>query len=167
MFAVVCKCGKSYQLDEKFAGRSVRCRHCGETLLVPTPQDAATVPSSPAIEDGRSKRNPAGHKPAGHYENRAHYSVVRRLPRVAWVKTASLATSRLNRDVAIKELLEDVADSTESQRRFVAEAKITGQLEHPGVVPIYGLGSDEQGKPFLRNAIDRGADSETGDRRLP
>jgi len=54
----------------------------------------------------------------------------------------------LKRDVAIKELLDDSPDPAGSQRRFFAEAEITGQLEHPGVVPIYALGTDGQGKPF-------------------
>ncbi len=35
-----------------------------------------------------------------------------------------------------------------SLKRFVAEALITGKLEHPGIVPVYGLGNDPEGRPY-------------------
>ena len=40
------------------------------------------------------------------------------------------------------------AGGEQIQQRFFAEAQITGQLEHPGIVPVHELGRDEQGKPF-------------------
>src|SRR5262249_33919344 len=36
------------------------------------------------------------------------------------------------------------------------EAEITGRLEHPGVVPVYGLGCDAQGRPFYAMRFVRG-----------
>jgi serine/threonine-protein kinase len=45
----------------------------------------------------------------------------------------------LQRRVALKEIQEQYADDAGSQRRFLREAEITGNLEHPGVVPVYGL----------------------------
>lgn len=78
----------------------------------------------------------------------------------------------LNREVALKELLDRHADDKNSRARFLQEAEITGGLEHPGVVPIYGLGQYADGRPFyamrfirgesLRQEIDRfhaGADA--------
>jgi serine/threonine-protein kinase len=47
--------------------------------------------------------------------------------------------SRLGRDVALKELLPDRAGQPSIRERFLREAHITGQLEHPGIVPIYDL----------------------------
>ena len=53
----------------------------------------------------------------------------------------------LKRYVAIKEIAQ--ADSTFAEKRFQREAVITGRLEHPGIVPIYQLGSEENtGKSF-------------------
>ncbi len=54
----------------------------------------------------------------------------------------------LERQVALKELLDRHADHPETQARFIQEAKITGSLEHPGVVPIYGLGRTSTGRPY-------------------
>ena len=52
---------------------------------------------------------------------------------------------RLGRRVAVKRLRNN---SELGQRRFLAEAQITGQLEHPGVVPVHDLGKDEDGQTF-------------------
>jgi serine/threonine protein kinase len=45
----------------------------------------------------------------------------------------------LGRDVALKELRPDQADDPLIAARFVHEAQVTGQLEHPGIVPVYEL----------------------------
>jgi serine/threonine-protein kinase len=54
----------------------------------------------------------------------------------------------LHREVALKEIQRENADDPSSRRRFVAEAEITGNLEHPGIVPVYGLGVYADGRPF-------------------
>jgi hypothetical protein len=51
---------------------------------------------------------------------------------------------RLERDVALKELRPEFAGSPDVGRRFLVEARVTGRLEHPGIVPIYEL-VDEDG----------------------
>lgn len=45
----------------------------------------------------------------------------------------------INRDVAIKQIREDMAGNEQAVRRFRREAQITGQLEHPNIVPVYEL----------------------------
>src|SRR5690348_7791495 len=45
----------------------------------------------------------------------------------------------LQREVALKSIKPDRAEDPDCQRRFLLEAAITGRLEHPGVVPVYGL----------------------------
>ncbi len=54
----------------------------------------------------------------------------------------------LERRIAAKELLPDTLDSPAMVARFVDEARITSQLEHPGIVPIYDLGTKPDGCPF-------------------
>jgi tRNA A-37 threonylcarbamoyl transferase component Bud32 len=52
----------------------------------------------------------------------------------------------LNRSVALKRIQEQYAHDPASRRRFLREAEVTGRLEHPGVVPVYGLGRDGEGR---------------------
>jgi serine/threonine-protein kinase len=54
----------------------------------------------------------------------------------------------LGREVALKEILPRHATNTDLRSRFVLEAEIAGNLEHPGIVPVYGLGTDTDGRPF-------------------
>jgi eukaryotic-like serine/threonine-protein kinase len=73
--------------------------------------------------------------------------------------------AELHREVALKQILERHADDPVSRQRFVLEAEITGGLEHPGVVPVYGLGTYADGRPYyamrfingdsLKDAIER------------
>ncbi|HVC95937.1 MAG TPA: protein kinase [Pirellulales bacterium] len=62
----------------------------------------------------------------------------------------------LHREVALKEIQERYADNTESRSRFLLEAEITGGLEHPGIVPVYGLGVYADGRPFYAMRFIRG-----------
>ncbi len=58
--------------------------------------------------------------------------------------------SGLDRDVAVKILHERRSSSVEAARRdFLAEATVLGQLEHPNVVPVHGLGTTGQGALFV------------------
>jgi len=57
------------------------------------------------------------------------------------------ADTELDREVALKQLPIDVAFDPEGQARFVREARITGRLQHPGIVPVYGLVHDSFGRP--------------------
>jgi serine/threonine protein kinase/Leucine-rich repeat (LRR) protein len=50
------------------------------------------------------------------------------------------------REVAMKRMLSD--PSPAEAARFVAEARVTGQLEHPNIVPVHELGVDGEGQPF-------------------
>jgi len=54
----------------------------------------------------------------------------------------------LGRHVALKEIRREHSDNAHSRSRFVLEAEINGNLEHPGIVPVYGLGTYDDGRPF-------------------
>ena len=65
--------------------------------------------------------------------------------------------AELNREVALKQILDDQADDPVTRRRFLLEGEITGRLEHPGVVPVYGLGTDGRGRPFYAMRFVKGS----------
>src|SRR5262249_43861832 len=62
----------------------------------------------------------------------------------------------LHREVALKQILDRHADDPTSRARFLREAEVTGGLEHPGIVPVYGLGTDADGRPYYAMRFIRG-----------
>jgi serine/threonine protein kinase len=85
--------------------------------------------------------------------------------------------AELNREVALKFLKSERTRDADSRRRFLQEAEVTGRLEHPGVVPIYALGTDSSGSPCyamrfvrgetLQDAIDAFHTAQDGGREGP
>jgi serine/threonine-protein kinase len=71
-------------------------------------------------------------------------------------KVSLAVDEQLHREVALKEIQEWHADNQDSRSRFLLEAEITGGLEHPGIVPVYGLGYDELGRPFYAMRFIKG-----------
>jgi serine/threonine protein kinase len=61
----------------------------------------------------------------------------------------------LGRDLAVKVLLEKYLDRPEVARRFIEEAQIGGQLQHPGVVPVYDIGRFGD-RPFFTMKLVKG-----------
>ena len=62
----------------------------------------------------------------------------------------------LRREVALKQIQREFATQQQSRMRFLLEAEITGNLEHPGIVPVYGLGSHPDGRPYYAMRFIRG-----------
>lgn len=55
---------------------------------------------------------------------------------------------QLDREVAIKQIRPQWNGHEEANARFLREAEITGRLEHPGIVPVYAMGTWKDGRPF-------------------
>ena len=64
--------------------------------------------------------------------------------------------TELDRSIALKEIRDTAAHDAGYRARFLAEAEITGKLEHPGIIPIYGLGTYADGRPFYAMRLIRG-----------
>jgi tRNA A-37 threonylcarbamoyl transferase component Bud32 len=62
----------------------------------------------------------------------------------------------LNRIVAVKRIRPEVAQNKAMMRRFYTEAQITGQLDHPAIVPIHGLVHGEDGSLAYAMKLVRG-----------
>jgi len=63
---------------------------------------------------------------------------------------------QINRDVALKQIRGDRRQDVLSESKFMLEAEITGQLEHPGIVPVYAIGVDSDGAPYYAMRFIRG-----------
>ena len=62
----------------------------------------------------------------------------------------------IGRDLAVKVLLDGHAGNPDLVRRFIEEAQIGGQLQHPGVVPIYDVGTFADRRPFFTMKLVKG-----------
>ncbi len=62
----------------------------------------------------------------------------------------------LNRRVAIKKLAPQLVKAPASVHAFIEEARLTGSLDHPNIVPVYELGQDEDGHPYFAMRVLEG-----------
>jgi serine/threonine-protein kinase len=62
----------------------------------------------------------------------------------------------IGRDVAVKMLRAEHAGRPSMVQRFVEEAQITGQLQHPGILPVYELGLSDERRPFFTMKLIKG-----------
>lgn len=63
--------------------------------------------------------------------------------------------TRIGRQVAQKKLRGELRGAA-ARARFLREARVQGQLEHPSIVPVYDLGVDERGSTFFTMKCIRG-----------
>src|SRR5262249_19248886 len=65
--------------------------------------------------------------------------------------------ARIGREVAVKQLRPDRELSPEEQSRFLREAQVQGQLEHPSIVPVYDIDRHPDGAAFftMRRVLGR------------
>lgn len=62
----------------------------------------------------------------------------------------------LGRELAVKVLLDEHTDKPTIIHRFIEEAQIGGQLQHPGIVPVYELGQFQDSRPFFSMKLVKG-----------
>jgi serine/threonine-protein kinase len=84
------------------------------------------------------------------------FKIVRLHDRGALGEVYVARDQQLHRVVALKRIQSGHADDRDKCARFVFEAEITGRLEHPGIVPVYGLGAYDDGRPFYAMRFIRG-----------
>jgi serine/threonine-protein kinase len=125
----------------------------------PRPQDpGATLDCSQTQQDpnprnGFDKQIPT----TGDRANRERYRFTKILGEGGLGRVWQATDCDLNRDVALKEIQPHLAESQVKIRRFMLEAQVTGQLEHPNIVPVYELSRRPQdGQPFYTMRYVRG-----------
>jgi len=78
----------------------------------------------------------------------ARYVLGRELGRGGAGRVVAALDREIGRVVAVKVLKAGTNADREEVRRFLEEARVAGQLEHPGIIPAYDLGALADGQPF-------------------
>jgi tRNA A-37 threonylcarbamoyl transferase component Bud32 len=114
-----------------------------------TPSPAFYPSILPPVNPSGAPLEPAA-AGAGRYEAR------RALGKGAMGEVRLCRDTRIGRDVAMKVIAVKYQTSAQARARFVREARVQGQLEHPAIVPVYDLGVDEGGAAFFTMKCLRG-----------
>ena len=85
----------------------------------------------------------------------SRYRAIREIARGGMGRVLRVRDETLDRDVAMKVSL-DLRSG--SRPRLVEEAHVTGELDHPGVVPVHDLGVDADGRSFFTMRLVEGRD---------
>jgi serine/threonine protein kinase len=113
--------------------------------------DEASPPSLPTPAPTPSARDTTDHEPAGELPwpppGGPRYRPQRLHAQGGLGEIHVAADAELGRTVALKRVRPDRLAEGGNRHRFLREAEITAWLEHPGIVPAYGLTPDEDGQP--------------------
>src|SRR5581483_3091163 len=101
------------------------------TLVLATPEDPTLQQTLAAGSGAMTQAPPAA--------ERARYVLLGRLGAGAMGEVHVAKDVELLRKVAFKRMLPEAARSPQIAARFFSEVQVTSQLDHPNVVPIYGL----------------------------
>lgn len=167
------KCGTKFSVLPEFAGRSTTCATCKDPLVVPSPEMTVAYVPSPGKLDGAlsslarldvpsqltlggaaagvSSLNHALEREGGHG---ARYVIENELARGGMGAVLRAIDCDIRREVAVKYLLDQ--SNAKNKIRFVEEAQITGQLEHPNIVPIHEIGVDSEKRLFFSMKMVKG-----------
>ena len=124
--------------DITVSGRDIGKRNVAGGSSVRS-SDSPTVKS--AVEAAESRR-------AQHVEYIGRFRIKREIARGRFGIVYEGVDERLGRPVAIKRAKPEVRDDVEQVRRFAQEAELASSLEHPGIVPIHEVGT-EDGELFI------------------
>ena len=161
---VTCQCGYQCQIPTEKSRQLFLCPHCGANLDAVVEQKK-TPPSTgghspapatlghPSTKHSQSSSESHVHPEGGHATpaptgSHGPYTIIRPHAQGSMGKISVAHDQNLDREVIIKELSDKAAKDVKAFRRFIEEAKITGRLEHPGIVPVHALGMDAKGHPF-------------------
>ena len=103
---------------------------------------------SPMVDPGRA----ADSVPRG----RANYQIMGEIARGGMGTILKGHDTDLGRDVAVKVLDDEMSKNPAVVQRFVEEAQIGGQLQHPGIVPVYELGLMADDRPYFTMKLIKG-----------
>jgi serine/threonine-protein kinase len=95
------------------------------------------------------------------------YDIVRPLGKGAMGQVYLARDTMLDRDVALKVMVAQIADDPELKQRFEREAKAVAKMTHPNVVTVFDLGNHTDGSPFIAMELLKGQDLQKAVRQTP
>ena len=125
----------------------------GSGTMPTLPDDAGPRRRGPTA-DGQGGHVVLGQLSPGEHEPRDRYTLTHLHAKGGMGRVWLARDGSLGRQIALKELRPDQADNSIVCSRFLYEAKITAQLEHPGIVPVYELGEGDA--PYYTMRFVRG-----------
>jgi tetratricopeptide (TPR) repeat protein/tRNA A-37 threonylcarbamoyl transferase component Bud32 len=135
-------------------------QRCLAAVPVPAGLQQIADPDVQASLSGPSAPVDTDLEPTGAYVPRradgSRYRVLRPHAKGGLGEVFVAEDQELHREVALKEIQQEFAHDAHSRARFVMEAEITGRLEHPAVVPVYGLGQYADGRPYYAMRFIKG-----------
>ena len=93
---------------------------------------------------------------AGHAAGLGRLQVLGEIARGGGGVVLAAHDPELGRTLAVKVMHREHATDPERVRRFVEEAQIGGQLQHPGIVPVHGLYLDDGRRPYFAMKLVQG-----------
>jgi serine/threonine protein kinase len=154
--------GGKHPGDPAFLGKSSLLPGIIETLLFgPTPGDrCGTGKGSAMPEDLTDTAGPveaAAPEPSAPPASPPGYELLDEVGRGGMGVVYRARDTALGRDVAVKLLSERYLADSPASRRFLSEARITGQLQHPGIPSVHQVGTLADGRPFLAMKLIKGS----------
>jgi serine/threonine-protein kinase len=95
------------------------------------------------------------------------YEIVRPLGKGAMGQVYVAHDTILDRDVALKVMVAQIADDPELKQRFEREARAVAKMTHPNVVMVFDLGNHTDGSPFIAMELLKGLDLQKAVRQPP
>jgi serine/threonine-protein kinase len=116
--------------------------------------DRPGSPPTLTVDSGSGADGPTS--PAGAADPAGRYELLDEIARGGMGAVHRAVDRTLGREVAVKLLQERFPVGSLAARRFVDEARIAGQLQHPGIAPVHDLGTLADGRPFLAMKLIKG-----------
>ena len=166
-FSLICPvCGEardvSLGLEPNEDGRLI-CAGCGAEIRIPLAawdealSDSTTIQGDmPTVIDPQEHVTQADEESIDLLLPNSHYIPQETIGRGGMGEIVLCVEQNTRREVAMKRMLPTAAKHPRQRARFVAEAQVTAQLEHPNIVPVHELGRDAHGAIYFTMKLVKG-----------
>lgn len=137
-------CGMLFPVEDSFAHREIPCPNCGNKceMTEEQPKDSAFLKINETLIENRVANK--------------RYESLNQVGQGGMGTVIRCSDKTIGRSVAMKVMRKEHSKDEAQRMRFLEEAQITGQLEHPNIVPIHELGQDEDGNLYFTMKMVKG-----------